>query len=67
MNRTEWSDWFFLLKNIFVFKKKRNVESINKSDKNHNNYKKDNNHIDYKINKENNYYAKKRRNYSDYS
>ena len=60
MNKADWVDFFFYVKNIFFIKKERKVESINKSNNCYNNYNQD----EYKKNQERkNYYGKKRKKY----
>ncbi len=60
MNKADWVDFFFYVKNILFIKKERKVESINKSNNCYNNYNQD----EYKKNQERtNYYGKKQKKY----
>mgnify|MGYP003978300773 CR=1 FL=1 len=63
MNKTERTDLFFYLKNLFFPPKERKVESISASEESNNDRE---NKDKFLKNKEKRYYGKRRKNYSDY-
>lgn len=63
MNKAEWSDFFFYLKELFKIDKTRKVESIEKINNNLSENKDEDN---FKKNNNKSYYGKKKKKYSDY-
>lgn len=63
MNKAEWTDFFFFIKDLFRLDKSRKVEMIERSS---NTLDSNKDEDSFKTNNENSYYGKKRKKYSDY-
>lgn len=62
MNKAEWTDFFFYVKDLFKIDKRRKVEEIKSSSKSNQDFNDDDS---YQKSNAKNYYGKKRKNYYD--